>query len=152
MRWRRRTRSRALSSPRPPSKACCAGALSKGVGAGVGILLAAPAAGAANEGTKGFFKGLGVGVVGAVAASGAGVAGAAYQIGRGIAAVPEGFEAEKAGKDWDPKTETWWAGRGAERGGGWVGRGRAQWMQRRRRRRRRISSSFSNTQVVQVAR
>ena len=83
------------------------GTVGKGVGAGVAAAVALPVAGAAQEGTKGFFKGLGAGLAAAVAAPVAGVIAGGVQVTRGVAAASEAREAEAKGMVWDPKQEQW---------------------------------------------
>eukprot|EP01052_Picozoa_sp_SAG31_P053058 SAG31_NODE_13410_length_871_cov_1.125648_2_plen_169_part_01 len=74
--------------------------LGKGVAAGVGVLVAAPIAGATQQGGWGLVKGLGAGVLGAAALSAAGVAGAAVQITRGVGSQVDAWEAGP-GQEWD---------------------------------------------------
>ena len=61
----------------------------KGILAGTAALVAAPILGARQEGTSGFFKGLGAGLVSAVVLPTVGVGVGAAQIVRGIVNTPE---------------------------------------------------------------
>ena len=73
----------------------------KGVGMGVVGLVAAPMLGAKENGIKGFLAGLGAGLVGAVALPVAGAVVGAVQVGRGVLNTPEAIKERSAGKIWD---------------------------------------------------
>ena len=73
---------------------------SKGVVTGAVSLIAAPIAGASSEGVTGLFKGLGVGLVAAVALPFTGLAVGAYQVVRGVVNEPEA--SKPAGKQQQP--------------------------------------------------
>eukprot|EP01066_Platyproteum_vivax_P004794 Platyproteum_vivax@DN16157_c0_g1_i1.p1 len=80
----------------------------KGVVAGGVALVATPIIGAREEGFTGFVKGLGVGIVGAVALPVASVGVAAYQVGRGIAETPEALQnSRNTSKKWDKEKREW---------------------------------------------
>jgi len=78
-----------------------------GVLGGAACLVAAPAIGAKEGGVGGFFKGLGAGVLGAIALPVAGVVGAVAEIGGGLVNTPEAVMAVAEGKEWDATTGTW---------------------------------------------
>ncbi len=58
-------------------------------------------------GAKGFFVGLGKGVIGGAALAVGGVATGVYQMGRGVYHTPGGFQASMEGKEWDPEKMAW---------------------------------------------
>eukprot|EP01069_Polyplicarium_translucidae_P001730 Polyplicarium_translucidae@DN1787_c0_g1_i2.p1 len=79
----------------------------KGIGMGVGGLVGAPVIGAAQQGVPGFVKGLGSGIVMAVALPVTGLGVGAYQVTRGVANTPEAVKKTRAGKKWDKKSREW---------------------------------------------
>ena len=80
----------------------------KGLIGGVGTIVATPIVGAQKDGVKGFFKGLGVGLLGGVAIAGTGVVSGAVQIGRGIVNTGTAVTETIAGnKDWDAEKREW---------------------------------------------
>ena len=82
--------------------------IGKGVGSGIGVLVAAPCAGARQEGVTGFMKGVGVGLVGGVTLAGTGIVTGAVQIGRGVINTAEAVSAAVGGeKDWDEDQRKW---------------------------------------------
>eukprot|EP00730_Choanoeca_flexa_P011192 TRINITY_DN24013_c0_g1_i1.p1 TRINITY_DN24013_c0_g1~~TRINITY_DN24013_c0_g1_i1.p1 ORF type:complete len:653 (+),score=169.65 TRINITY_DN24013_c0_g1_i1:460-2418(+) len=81
--------------------------LFKGVGAGVGCLVALPVAGAVNDGAGGFVKGLAAGVAGAVALPVAATCVAGYQMVRGVYNTPEAVVSKAKGRAWDPYERKW---------------------------------------------
>lgn len=58
-------------------------------------------------GAKGFFVGLGKGVIGGAALAVGGVATGVYQMGRGVYHTPGGFQASMEGKEWDAEKSAW---------------------------------------------
>ncbi|CAD7927354.1 unnamed protein product [Amoebophrya sp. A25] len=84
------------------------GLLATGTGlvAGVGMLVAAPIAGANEGGVGGFFSGLGKGIAGAVVCTVGGVAAAATQIARGVANTPEALQ-QGPNMKWDSSLGKW---------------------------------------------
>jgi len=79
-----------------------------GVLGGVATLVAAPVVGASKEGATGFVKGVGLGLVGAVALPMAGVASAGVQLCRGMMNTPETVgHTWAADAIWDEHTGTW---------------------------------------------
>ncbi|KAJ8611173.1 hypothetical protein CTAYLR_003554 [Chrysophaeum taylorii] len=78
-----------------------------GVAGGVGTLLAAPVIGARDEGATGFVKGLGAGVLGAVALPVAGVLSACKSLAEGVANTPAAVKACVEGKEWDAEANEW---------------------------------------------
>ena len=81
--------------------------IGKGFAAGAVSLIAAPLAGAKDEGAKGFFKGLGVGVATAVALPVTGIVVGTMQIGRGVANSGEAKKSGQMGKTWDEENREW---------------------------------------------
>jgi len=81
--------------------------IGKGFAAGTAALIAAPVAGARESGAGGFVKGLGVGIVSAVALPAVGIGVGAYQLGRGVANAGEAKKAVKEGKTWDETKREW---------------------------------------------
>ncbi|CBZ55898.1 DnaJ homologue, related [Neospora caninum Liverpool] len=79
----------------------------KGVAAGAASLFVLPAVGATQQGVGGFFKGVGAGVIAAVALPVTGVCVAGYQVARGLANTPEAIHERSQGKKWDKKTRAW---------------------------------------------
>lgn len=79
----------------------------KGVGAGLATLVAAPIAGARQDGVKGFLGGLATGVASAVALPVTGVCVGAYQMGRGLANSGEAMKNANQGMHWDEDTREW---------------------------------------------
>uniref|UniRef100_A0A0G4H904 J domain-containing protein n=1 Tax=Chromera velia CCMP2878 TaxID=1169474 RepID=A0A0G4H904_9ALVE len=79
----------------------------KGVLGGVTGLVAAPVIGAQQEGVGGFFKGLGVGIAGAVILPVVGVGVAGYQMVRGAVNTPEAIQKGQQGMKWDKKAREW---------------------------------------------
>ena len=69
--------------------------------------MAAPVIGARQEGTSGFFKGLGAGLVSAVVLPTVGVTVGATQVVRGIVNTPEAIAEANAGKRWNHRTREW---------------------------------------------
>jgi curved DNA-binding protein CbpA len=91
------------------------GNVAKGIFGGAAVAVTAPIR-EAVEGSKtggvlgalaGFGKGVGVGVMGAVALTVGGVATGAAQIGRGIINTPEAMAAASDGKTWDDEKKVW---------------------------------------------
>lgn len=78
-----------------------------GVGAGAATLIAAPAIGAKEGGATGFAKGLGIGVLGAVALPIAGVFSGVGSLASGAMNTPAAMKASAEGKEWDPVSQTW---------------------------------------------
>lgn len=78
-----------------------------GVAGGVGSLFAAPVIGAREEGATGFVKGLGAGVLGAVALPVVGVVTACKSLAEGVANTPAAVRACSEGKEWDADTNEW---------------------------------------------
>lgn len=79
----------------------------KGIAAGAVSLVAAPVAGAKEEGVSGFLKGLGVGVATAVALPVTGLVVGTIQVGRGVANMGEAKKGKQAGKTWDEEKREW---------------------------------------------
>ncbi|KAL8444276.1 hypothetical protein Emag_005537 [Eimeria magna] len=75
----------------------------KGVAVGAASLFVLPAVGAAQQGVGGFFKGIGAGVVAAVALPLTGICIAGYQVTRGLINTPEAIHEKSQGKKWDKK-------------------------------------------------
>jgi len=82
--------------------------VAKGTAAGVASLIAAPIAGAQQDGVRGFATGLAAGVASAVALPVTGVCVGAYQIGRGIVNSGEAVRAAHAGMMWDEDKREWY--------------------------------------------
>lgn len=82
--------------------------VAKGAGAGLAALIAAPIAGAHQEGATGFLKGLAAGVASAVALPVTGVCVGAYQVGRGVANSAEAIRSARKGMLWSPVTREWY--------------------------------------------
>lgn len=72
-----------------------------GVAGGVGTLFAAPVIGLREEGATGFVKGIGAGILGAVALPVIGVATACKSLAEGVANTPAAVSASAEGKEWD---------------------------------------------------
>ena len=81
--------------------------VAKGVGMGVVGLVAAPVIGAKENGAKGFVAGLGAGLVGAVALPVYGAAVGTVQLTRGLLNTPEAMAERARGKVWDEDTRAW---------------------------------------------
>jgi curved DNA-binding protein CbpA len=81
--------------------------VAKGTAAGVATLVAAPIAGAQQDGVRGLLAGLATGVASAVALPVTGLCVGAYQLGRGIANSGEAFTSAQAGKLWDEDRREW---------------------------------------------
>ena len=81
--------------------------VAKGVGMGMVGLVAAPVLGAKEGGVKGFFTGLGAGIVGAVALPVAGAVVGAVQVSRGALNTPEAIAERSKGKIWDEDSRSW---------------------------------------------
>lgn len=79
----------------------------KGVAVGAASLFVLPAVGAAQQGVGGFFKGIGAGVVAAVALPITGICIAGYQVTRGLINTPEAIHEKSQGKKWDKKERVW---------------------------------------------
>ncbi|KAL8270086.1 hypothetical protein Esti_005997 [Eimeria stiedai] len=79
----------------------------KGVAVGAASLFVLPAVGAAQQGVGGFFKGIGAGVVAAVALPLTGICIAGYQVTRGLINTPEAIHEKSQGKKWDKKERIW---------------------------------------------
>lgn len=79
----------------------------KGVAVGAASLFVLPAVGAAQQGVGGFFKGIGAGVVAAVALPLTGMCIAGYQVTRGFINTPEAIHEKSQGKKWDKKERVW---------------------------------------------
>jgi len=82
--------------------------VAKGTGAGLAALIAAPLAGAQQEGATGFLKGLGIGVASAVALPVTGVCVGAYQVGRGVANSGQAISSARKGMLWDDEKREWY--------------------------------------------
>ena len=80
----------------------------KGALLGVASLIAAPIAGAQQEGAVGFAKGLVAGAIGAVALPLAGALTGVYQVGRGVFNTPEAIMENADGREWDPEKRVWY--------------------------------------------
>lgn len=81
--------------------------MAKGAALGAATLVGAPIMGAKEEGAKGFVKGLGVGIVGAVTLPVTGVGVGAYQLGGGIANSAEAVKKSGRGMMWDEENREW---------------------------------------------
>ncbi|EZG88161.1 DnaJ domain protein [Gregarina niphandrodes] len=79
----------------------------KGVGLGVGTLMAAPVVGGYNEGAKGVLKGFGVGVAAVVALPVAGVVTGVGQLGGGAVNTVQAVQEIGKGTVYNDKTEKW---------------------------------------------
>ena len=77
------------------------GAAAAGIAAGAVGLVAAPIAGAAEEGGVGFIKGLAVGAAGAIAMPALGVAAGVSQVVQGAMNTPDAVNAQLDGEEWD---------------------------------------------------
>ena len=95
--------------PRNASAGAASGlkSVAKGVGMGVVGLVAAPVMGAKENGVKGFVGGLAAGVAGAVMLPVAGAVVGAVQLGRGLYNTPEAVVERGKGKVWDEDTRQW---------------------------------------------
>jgi hypothetical protein len=82
--------------------------VAKGTGAGLAALIAAPIAGAHQEGAVGFLKGLVAGVASAVALPVTGVCVGAYQVGRGVVNSGEAIRNAGLGMMWDEDKREWY--------------------------------------------
>jgi curved DNA-binding protein CbpA len=82
--------------------------VAKGAGAGVAALIAAPIAGAQQEGATGFVKGLAAGVASAVALPVIGLSVGAYQVTRGVINSGEAMRSAKKGMRWDAEEREWY--------------------------------------------
>lgn len=71
-------------------------------------MIAAPVAGAQQEGATGFLKGLGIGVASAVALPVTGVCVGAYQIGRGVANSGQAISSARKGMLWNTEKREWY--------------------------------------------
>ena len=80
----------------------------KGAGAGIASLIAAPIAGAQEEGGKGFLKGLAAGCASAVALPLTGLCVGAYQVGRGVVNSGEAMVNSRKGMIWDDEKREWY--------------------------------------------
>lgn len=80
----------------------------KGTAVGVASLVAAPVAGAQQDGVRGFLTGLATGVVSAVAFPVAGACVGVYQVGRGLANSGEAVKNSRAGMFWDEEKREWY--------------------------------------------
>jgi hypothetical protein len=80
----------------------------KGAGAGLASLIAAPIAGAQEEGGKGFLKGLATGCASAVALPLTGLFVGAYQVGRGVVNSGEAMVSSRKGMLWDEEKREWY--------------------------------------------
>jgi hypothetical protein len=81
--------------------------VAKGVGMGMVGLVAAPVLGAKEAGVKGFFTGLGAGILGAVALPAYGAIVGAVQVSRGVLNTPEAIAERSRGKIWDEDSRSW---------------------------------------------
>ncbi|KAL8426252.1 hypothetical protein Efla_004213 [Eimeria flavescens] len=82
----------------------------KGVAVGAASLFVVPVAAAAMlllQGVGGFFKGIGAGVLAAVALPLTGICIAGYQVTRGLINTPEAIHEKSQGKKWDKKERVW---------------------------------------------
>merc|ERR1739838_422704 len=75
--------------------------------AGVGNLALAPVVGAKRQGFWGFCKGVGWGLGGLIAIPVAGIGGGLYQIGRGIYNTPKSMKKKKRGYEWNKYSHEW---------------------------------------------
>jgi X-domain of DnaJ-containing/DnaJ domain/Autophagy-related protein C terminal domain len=82
--------------------------VAKGAGAGVAALIAAPIAGAQQEGATGFVKGLAAGVASAVAFPVIGLSVGAYQVTRGVINSGEAMRSARKGMLWDSEQREWY--------------------------------------------
>jgi DnaJ-domain-containing protein 1 len=82
--------------------------ISKGVVGGIAALVALPIQGAKEGGPAGFAKGLGLGLVSAVAMTVAGAGSGIVQIGRGIMNTPEAISSTNEEKFWNEETREWY--------------------------------------------
>lgn len=82
--------------------------VAKGTGAGLASLIAAPIAGARQEGGAGFLKGLAAGCASAVALPLTGICVGAYQVGRGVANSGEAVASARKGMLWDEDRREWY--------------------------------------------
>lgn len=82
--------------------------VAKGTGAGLASLIAAPIAGAQQEGGKGFLKGLAAGAASAVALPLTGICVGAYQVGRGVVNSGEAIASSRKGMLWDQEKREWY--------------------------------------------
>lgn len=82
--------------------------ISRGFLAGAVSLVAQPIAGAQQEGTKGFFKGLATGVASAIALPATGVCVGAYQVARGVGNQTEANKATRKGMEWNDGKREWY--------------------------------------------
>jgi len=82
--------------------------VAKGTGAGLAALVAAPIAGAQQEGATGFLKGLATGAASAVALPLAGLAVGGYQLGRGLVNSGEAVVSSRKGMLWDDDKREWY--------------------------------------------
>lgn len=80
----------------------------KGTAAGAVSLIAAPIAGAQQDGVKGFVTGLATGVASAIALPVTGVAVGVYQLGRGLVNSGEAIRSAQAGMMWDEEKREWY--------------------------------------------
>jgi hypothetical protein len=80
----------------------------KGTGAGIAALIAAPIAGAQQEGATGFVKGLAAGVASAVALPVIGLSVGAYQVTRGVINSGEAIRNARKGMLWDYEQREWY--------------------------------------------
>jgi len=81
--------------------------VTKGTLAGAASLVAAPIAGAQQDGVRGFFSGLATGVVSAVALPVTGLCVGAVQVGRGMFNSAEAIRCHKQGMTWDHEKREW---------------------------------------------
>jgi len=82
--------------------------VAKGTGAGIAALIAAPIAGAQQEGGRGFLKGLATGAASCVALPLTGICVGAYQVGRGVYNSGEAVSAARKGMLWDEEKREWY--------------------------------------------
>lgn len=83
--------------------------IGKGVVGGVASLIALPIHGAQTEGPVGFAKGLGLGVLSAVAMTIGGIGTGVIQIGRGIANTPSAIKSKMSHQIWDEDLRVWYS-------------------------------------------
>ncbi|GIX61684.1 DnaJ protein, putative [Babesia caballi] len=81
--------------------------ITKGVALGAASLVVCPVVGGHQNGMTGFVKGMGAGVLGAVALPVTGVGVAGYQIGRGVVSTPNAIYQRSNGKKWDKRHCEW---------------------------------------------
>mmetsp|Transcript_89687 Transcript_89687/g.159338 ORF Transcript_89687/g.159338 Transcript_89687/m.159338 type:complete len:688 (+) Transcript_89687:54-2117(+) len=99
----------AATRPKDAADGLVRGLKTAGAGVAGGLVAAvgAPIAGASNEGAKGFFKGLGTGLVGGAAMIVGGVGCGVVQVGRGLMQSPIALKARREEKVWDQELGCW---------------------------------------------